>query len=138
MLRVNEHLPVEFQMVSLQQPLQPGTLLRFGSLEFMSLDGSYDMVLLPRSATATTTVVSSPGSGELDGVFSLWRKSSIRVRPATLLAAGGGDGATVARQEAAPSRLSVGLDKILVAHELARLVLSSARLDSAHFNFVTS
>jgi hypothetical protein len=27
-------------MGSLQQPLQPGTLLRFGSLEFMSLDGS--------------------------------------------------------------------------------------------------
>jgi hypothetical protein len=34
-------------MVSLQQPLQPGTILRFGSLEFMSLDGSYDMILLP-------------------------------------------------------------------------------------------
>jgi hypothetical protein len=47
MLHVNEHLPVEFQMGSLQQPLQPETLHRFGSLEFMSLDGSYDMVLLP-------------------------------------------------------------------------------------------
>jgi hypothetical protein len=34
-------------MGSLQQPLQPGTLVRFGSLEFVSLDGSYDMVLLP-------------------------------------------------------------------------------------------
>jgi hypothetical protein len=34
-------------MGSLQQPLQLGTLLRFGSLELMSLDGSYDMVLLP-------------------------------------------------------------------------------------------
>jgi hypothetical protein len=34
-------------MGSLQQPLQPGTLLCFGSLEFMSLDGNYDMVLLP-------------------------------------------------------------------------------------------
>jgi hypothetical protein len=34
-------------MGSLQQSLQPGTVLRFGSLEFMSLDGSYDMVLLP-------------------------------------------------------------------------------------------
>jgi hypothetical protein len=34
-------------MGSLQQPLQPGTMLCFGSLEFMSLDGSYDMVLLP-------------------------------------------------------------------------------------------
>jgi hypothetical protein len=47
LLRVDEQLPVEFHMGSLQQPLQPGTLLRFGSLEFMSLDGSYDMVLLP-------------------------------------------------------------------------------------------
>jgi hypothetical protein len=34
-------------MGSLQQPLQPGTILRFGSLEFMSLDGGYDMILLP-------------------------------------------------------------------------------------------
>jgi hypothetical protein len=34
-------------MGSLQQPLQPRMVLRFGSLEFMSLDGSYDMVLLP-------------------------------------------------------------------------------------------
>jgi hypothetical protein len=34
-------------MGSFQQPLQPGTVLHFGSLEFMSLDGSYDMVLLP-------------------------------------------------------------------------------------------
>jgi hypothetical protein len=34
-------------MGSLQQPLQPGTVLHFGSLEFVSLDGSYDMMLLP-------------------------------------------------------------------------------------------
>jgi hypothetical protein len=34
-------------MGSLQQPFQLGTVLRFGSLEFMSLDGSYDMILLP-------------------------------------------------------------------------------------------
>jgi hypothetical protein len=47
LLRVEKQLPIELQMGSLQQPLQPGTLLRFGSLEFMSLDGSYDMVLLP-------------------------------------------------------------------------------------------
>jgi hypothetical protein len=60
----------------------------------------------PHSATATTTVVSSPGGGELDDIFPQWRKSSIRVCPATLLAAGKGDGATVARQEAAPRQLS--------------------------------
>jgi hypothetical protein len=34
-------------MGSLQQPFQPGTVLRFGSLEFMSLDGRYNMTLLP-------------------------------------------------------------------------------------------
>jgi hypothetical protein len=34
-------------MDNLQQPLQPGTMLCFGSLEFMSPDGGYDMVLLP-------------------------------------------------------------------------------------------
>jgi hypothetical protein len=47
LLRVDEQLPVKLQMGSLQQPLQPGTVLRFGSLEFMSLDDSYDMILLP-------------------------------------------------------------------------------------------
>jgi hypothetical protein len=34
-------------MDNLQQPLRPGTVLCFGTLEFMSPDGSYDMVLLP-------------------------------------------------------------------------------------------
>jgi hypothetical protein len=47
LLRVDEQLPVKLQMGSLQQPFQPGTILRFGSLEFMSLDGGYDMILPP-------------------------------------------------------------------------------------------
>jgi hypothetical protein len=47
LLSVDEQLPVKLQMGSLQQPFQRGTVLRFGSLEFMSLDGSYDMILLP-------------------------------------------------------------------------------------------
>jgi hypothetical protein len=34
-------------MDNLRQPLQLGMVLRFGSLEFMSRDGSYGMVLLP-------------------------------------------------------------------------------------------
>jgi hypothetical protein len=59
-----------------------------------------------RSATATMTAVSSPDGGELDDVFPPWRKSSIQVCPATLLTARGGDGAIVARQEAASRRLS--------------------------------
>jgi hypothetical protein len=47
LLRVDEQLPVKLQMSSLQQPLRPGMVLRFRSLEFMSLDGNYDMMLLP-------------------------------------------------------------------------------------------
>jgi hypothetical protein len=47
LLRVDEQLPVKLQMGSLQQPFRPRTVPRFGSLEFMSLDGSYDMILLP-------------------------------------------------------------------------------------------
>jgi hypothetical protein len=47
LLRVDEQLPVKLQMGSLQQPLRPGTVLHFGSLEFVSLDGSYDMILFP-------------------------------------------------------------------------------------------
>jgi hypothetical protein len=59
----------------------------------------------PRS-TIATTVVGSPGDGELDDDFPPWQKRNTRVCPATLLAGGGGDGATVARQEAVPRRLS--------------------------------
>jgi hypothetical protein len=51
-------------------------------------------------------VVGSPGEGELDDDFLPRRKRNTRVCPATLLTGGGGDGATVARQEAAPRRLS--------------------------------
>jgi hypothetical protein len=59
----------------------------------------------PCSATATT-VVSSPGGGELDDGFPPWQKRNTRACPTTLLVGGGGDGATVAMQEAAPRRLS--------------------------------
>jgi hypothetical protein len=107
LLRVNEHLPVEFQVGSLQQPLQPGTLLRFGSLEFMSLDGSYDMVLLSPQRDSDNDGRQLAQRRRTGRRLPPWRKSSIRVCPATLLVAGGGDGATVARQEAAPRPLSV-------------------------------
>jgi hypothetical protein len=50
--------------------------------------------------------VSPPGGDGLDDVFPPWRKSSIRVCPATFLAARGGGGATMAKQEAAPRWLS--------------------------------
>jgi hypothetical protein len=91
-------------MGSLQQPLQPGTVLRFGSLEFMSRDGGYDMVLLPMQHDSNDG--RRLGGGELDDDFPPWQKRNTRVCPATLLAGGGGDGATAAMQEAAPRRLS--------------------------------
>jgi hypothetical protein len=59
-----------------------------------------------RRATATTTAVSPPGGGGLGDVFPPWRKSNIWVCPVTFLAAGEGGGATMAKQEAAPRRLS--------------------------------
>jgi hypothetical protein len=59
-----------------------------------------------RCATTTATAVSPPGGGRIDDVFPPWRKSSIWACPVTFLAAGGGDGATMAKQEAAPRWLS--------------------------------
>jgi hypothetical protein len=55
----------------------------------------------PRGAT-TTTVFDSPDGGELGDNISPRQKRSTLVVPATLLAGGGGDGATMATQEAAP------------------------------------
>jgi hypothetical protein len=59
----------------------------------------------PRGTT-TTRVSDSPGGGELYDSISPRQKRSAPVIPATLLAGGGGDGATMATQEAAPCRLS--------------------------------
>jgi hypothetical protein len=78
-------------MGSLQQPFQPGTVLRFGNLEFMSLDGSYDNPL---------------AGGEIDDAFPTRWKDDIRACPVPSPADGGGGGATKAKQEAAPRWLS--------------------------------
>jgi hypothetical protein len=106
MLCVDEQLPVKLQMGSLQQPLQPGMMLRFGSLEFMSLDGSYDMVLLPTSRDNDNCGRQPALRRGIDDVFPTCRKSNIRVYLVTFPADGGGGGATMAKQEAAPRRLS--------------------------------
>jgi hypothetical protein len=121
-------------MGSLQQPLQPGTMLCFGSLEFMSLDGSYDMVLLPlqhdnndgrQLARRRRTRRRLPP----------WWKSSIRVCPATLLSAGGGDGATVAGQEAAPRRLSVQSESTTPAPQRGTCRVLSSHLRQRRMSF---
>jgi hypothetical protein len=106
LLRVDEQLPVKLQMGSLQQPLQPGTLLRFGSLEFMSLDGSYDMVLLHPPRDNDNGGRQPARRRRNRRRLPPWRKSSIRACPVTFPAVGGGGGTTMAKQEATPHWLS--------------------------------
>jgi hypothetical protein len=89
----------------------------------------------PRSVTAATTVVSSPGGDELNGVFPPWRKSSIRVRPVTLLTAGGGDGATMARQQVAPRRLSVRSESTTPARQRGTCRALSSHLRQRRMSF---
>jgi hypothetical protein len=79
-------------------------VLRFGSLEFMSLDGSYDMILL-RRATATMATDNPPAGGRIDDVFPTRWKNNIRACPVPSPADGGGGGATEAKQEASPRRM---------------------------------
>jgi hypothetical protein len=57
-------------------------------------------------ATTTMATVSPPTGGGIDDVFPAWRKSNIWVCPVTFPADGGGGRATMAKQEAAPRRLS--------------------------------
>jgi hypothetical protein len=54
----------------------------------------------------TMAAVSPPAGGGIDDVFPTWRKSNIWVCPITFPADGGGGGAGMAKQEAAPRRLS--------------------------------
>jgi hypothetical protein len=50
--------------------------------------------------------VSPPAGGGIDDIFPSWRKSDIWVCPDTFPADGGGGRAGMAKQEAAPRRLS--------------------------------
>jgi hypothetical protein len=50
--------------------------------------------------------VSPPAGGGIYDVFPTWQKNNIRVCPVTFPADGGGGGAGMAKQEAAPRRLS--------------------------------
>jgi hypothetical protein len=93
-------------MGSLQQPFQPGTVLRFGSLEFMSLDGGYDMILLPPPRDSDNGSRQPARRRRNRRRLPTWRKNNIRVCPVASPANGGGGGATKAKQEAAPRRLS--------------------------------
>jgi hypothetical protein len=47
-----------------------------------------------------------PAGSGIDDVFPTWRKNDFRVCPVASPADGGGGGATKAKQEAAPHRLS--------------------------------
>src|SRR5688500_10338980 len=49
---------------------------------------------------------SPPAGGGIDDVFPAWWKNNLQAHPARSRADGGGGGATKAKQEAAPRRLS--------------------------------
>jgi hypothetical protein len=72
----------------------------------MSPDGSYDMVLLPPQRGSDNDGRQPARRRWTRRRLPPWRKSSIRVCPIAFLAIGGGGGATVAKQEAAPRWLS--------------------------------
>jgi hypothetical protein len=72
----------------------------------MSLDGSYDMVLLPPPRDNDNDGRQPARRWRTRRHLPPWRKSSIRVCLVTFLAAGGGGGATTAKQEVAPRWLS--------------------------------
>jgi hypothetical protein len=100
------NFPLSSRWVASINLFNPGRCSASGASSSCPSTAATTWYSFPRSAIATTTADRSPSGGELDDVFPLWRKSSIRVCPATLLAAGGGDGAIVARQEATSRRLS--------------------------------
>jgi hypothetical protein len=72
----------------------------------MSLDGSYDMVLLPPPRDNDNNGRQPARRWRNRRRLPPWQKSSIRACPVTFLAAGEGGGATMAKQEAAPRWLS--------------------------------
>jgi hypothetical protein len=81
-----------------------GYQLRIRSLEGTPNYGPRHSFL--RRATTTMAAISPPAGGGIDDVFPTWRKSYIRVCPVTFSVDGGGGGAGMAKQEAAPRRLS--------------------------------
>jgi hypothetical protein len=104
-LRVGNTFPLSSRWTIFSNLFSPGRCSALGASSSCPTMAATTWYSSPRS-TPTTTVVGSPGRGDLDDDISPRQKRNIRVCPATLLAGGGEDGATVARQEAAPRRLS--------------------------------
>jgi hypothetical protein len=89
---LTNNFPLSSRWVVYSNLFSPGQCSASGVSSSCPLTAATTWYSSPCSATATTTVVSSPSGGELNDVFPPWRKSTIRVCPATLLVAGGGDG----------------------------------------------
>jgi hypothetical protein len=121
------NFPLSFRWVVSSNLFSPGRCSVSGVSSTCPSTAATTWCSFPRSATATTVAVSSPGGGELDDVFPQWRKSSIRVCPTAFLAAGGGGGATVARQEATSRRLSSGSTTLAPQQGTCRALSSRLR-----------
>jgi hypothetical protein len=96
--------PLSSRWVDFSNLFSPGRCFASGVLSSCPSMAATTWYSSPRSTT--TTIVGLPGGGDLHDGISPRRKRNIQVVPATLLAGGDGDGATVATQEAAPYRLS--------------------------------
>jgi hypothetical protein len=132
---LTNNFPLSSRWVVFSNLFSPGRCSASGVSSSCPLTAATTWYSSPRSVTATTTVVSSPGGGELDDVFPPWRKSSIRVCPATLLAVGGGDGATVAKLEVAPRRLSVQSESTTPAPQWGTCRALSSHLRQQRMSF---
>jgi hypothetical protein len=77
--------------------------------------------------------VSMPAGGGIDDVIPTWRKSNIRVCPVTFPADGGGGGAGMAKQEAAPRRLSSESTALAPQRGTRRALTSCLRRRRASF-----
>jgi hypothetical protein len=104
-LRVGNTFPLSFKWTIFSNLFGPGRCSALGVSSSCPPMVATTWYSSPCSTT-TMTVLGSPDGGELGDDISPWRKRNTRACPATLLAGGGGDGATMARQEAAPRRLS--------------------------------
>jgi hypothetical protein len=104
-LRVGNTFSLRSRWIIFSSLFSPGRCFALGVSSSCPPTAATTWYSSPRSTT-TTTAFGSPGGGELDDDISPWRKRNTRVCPTPLLAGGGGDGATMDRQEAVPRRLS--------------------------------
>jgi hypothetical protein len=103
---LTNNFPSSFRWVVSSNLSSPGRCSVSGILSSCPSTAAMTWYSFLRRVTTTMAAFSPPAGGGIDDVFPAWRKSSIQVYPDTFPTDGGGGGATMAKQEAAPRRLS--------------------------------